>query len=108
MYIAAFEISRKQCDAGELIDDIRPIQNPETILPCTDEDRPCYYGYEKSRYVKRQYTEREDGTPEYLYYKKEDLILVELPPSLELLCKVVSKLTPEDTLFKQLKELSER
>lgn len=108
MYIAAYEIHKKECDAGDLVDEVWEIPNPETIVACESGDRPSYFGSpDLENYVKRPLGER-DGKVDFIFYRKRDVILVNLPPALELLYKAVSKLSPQDTLFQQLKELSER
>lgn len=84
-YIAAFTISTRSCDCGTLIEEILPIDNPETLEDCTDADKKtgtlCGW-YEASEYLKKPYGTEMEPRFRYLTFKKKEMILVSMPPGL--------------------------
>ena|SRR5712672_548861 len=105
MYISAFEISKRSCDCGELVESITPIDNPEKLLPCDKSDempKGPLWSEEADSHLKRLIDERTEinasskGEPvvvrRYIYYKKNELLLVPMPPALQLLIDTVKGL----------------
>lgn len=83
-YIAAFNIGTRGCDCGTLIDEIIPVEHPETIEDCTEADKKAgiLSGWrEPSQYVKQSYKISEKEV-RYLTFDKREMILVLMPPGL--------------------------